>query len=312
MKLNNAGKIELRKRVEAKLNDIDFNPKKRIKFTDLDRLDELLFDYKKDEKGNVYKVIGFHTRNLCKLDLSKITCEDLSFNNEDTYVNLDDTNMPIDFSLTYEYKKDEKLIIRHTSFKNVDLSNNDLEKLSSSNAAVIEHCDLSNTKISISGEEYIDFNDCDLSNNIFINLDCDCIELDDDNGLKIVEYFGTTVFKECNLSNTGAKIAVDIVMYQDVKDRFREYLKEGYLDGCYLNGKEVLPIEERISKAIELDAEYKKYKANRINETLDLIDAQLSSDGGRLVPVKKKTLKKDNNKSNNQGANAWINEDIDE
>jgi uncharacterized protein YjbI with pentapeptide repeats len=299
MKLNKDGKIELRKRVEAKLNDIDFNPKKRIKIEDPERLDELLFDYKKDEKGNVYKVIGFCSHNLCKLDLSKITCENLSFNNEDTYVNLDDTNMPIDFSLTYEYKKDEKLIIRHTSFKNVDLSNNDfdLEKLSSTNSAVIEHCDLSNTKISIYGEEYIEFNDCDLSNNIFINLDCDSIELDDDNGLKLVEYFGNLVFKECNMSNTGAKISVDTVMDQDVKDRFREYLKKGYLDGCYLNGKEVLTIEERISKAIELDAEYKKYKANRINETLDLIDAQLSSDGGRLVPVKKKTLKTNTAKS---------------
>ncbi|MBR2712323.1 MAG: hypothetical protein IKE73_01290 [Bacilli bacterium] len=312
MKLNKDGKIELRKRVEAKLNDIEFNPKKRIKFTDPDRLDELLFDYKRDKKGNVYKVIGFCSHNLCKLDLSKITCEDLSFNNEDTYVYLDDTNMPIDFSLTYEYKKDEQLIVRHTSFKNVDLSKNDLEKLSSSDDAVIEHCDLSNTKISISGEEYIDFNDCDLSNNIFINLDCDSIELDDDNGLKLVEYFGNIIFKECNMSNTGAKITVDIVMDQDVKDRFREYLKEGYLDGCYLNGKEVLTIEERISKAIELESKYKKYKANRINETLDIIDAQLSSDGGRVVSVKKKTLKKDNNKSNNQGANAWINEDIDE
>ena len=299
MKLNKDGKIELRKRVEAKLNDIDFNPKKRIKIEDPERLDELLFDYKKDEKGNVYKVIGFCSHNLCKLDLSKITCENLSFNNEDTYVNLDDTNMPIDFSLTYEYKKDEKLIIRHTSFKNVDLSNNDfdLEKLSSTNSAVIEHCDLSNTKISIYGEEYIEFNDCDLSNNIFINLDCDSIELDDDNGLKLVEYFGNLVFKECNMSNTGAKISVDTVMDQDVKDRFREYLKKGYLDGCYLNGKEVLTIEERISKAIELDAEYKKYKANRINETLDLIDAQLSSDGGRLVAVKKKTLKTNTAKS---------------
>ena len=86
--------------------------------------------------GKTYKTIGFLFDNICKLDLSNLSFEDVSFNN-DSYVDLSNTNAKIEFDKSYEFKKNNEVIVKNTSFKNVDLSNNNFEYLTTNKKAIL-------------------------------------------------------------------------------------------------------------------------------------------------------------------------------
>ena len=58
-----------------------------------------------------------------------------------------------------------------------------------------------------------------------------------------------------------------------------EQIKEGHLNGCYINGKKVHSLEERQAIAQEKKAEYEKMKEDLINSTLGSIEQQTSGFG---------------------------------
>ena len=95
MKLNKKGRNELRGRIQEKLKDVDFNPDKRISLPK-DVLEELLFDVEYDAEGMRRKRIGYRFNGLDKLDLSKISFNDVSFE-PPRNINLSNTNIKIDF-----------------------------------------------------------------------------------------------------------------------------------------------------------------------------------------------------------------------
>ena len=101
MKLNKQGRDELRKRISEKLKDVDFNPDKRI-ILPKEMLEELLFDVDYDAEGMRRKKIGYHFNGLDKLDLSKISFNDASFNSQKYEIDLSNTNAKIDFFKSYE------------------------------------------------------------------------------------------------------------------------------------------------------------------------------------------------------------------
>jgi uncharacterized protein YjbI with pentapeptide repeats len=282
MKLNKDGRIEQRKRVEAKLRDIEFNPNKRIKL-DKERLLELLFDpSSKDENGNVYNKFSFYSDNLCKLDLSEISSFNVSFNSSEKYLNLSNTNMDINFELSYEFLCFEQLIIRNTSFKNVDLSEISFCSLTKNMKGIMENCDLSNTNLKLKDVDnrILFFKNCNLSNNDFSGLKF-YTDMRDDEFILVESCGGDIELVNCNIANTGIDIFVEDFMAEDEQKGLKDMIDKGYFDGCYLNGIKIVSPDEKINNAIKLEEEYKKYKAERINSTLDMIDAQLSHDGGR-------------------------------
>lgn len=283
MKLNKKGRDELRERVNMKLNDVEFNPESRIKLP-LDVLEEILFDYKKN--GN-YKVIGFVSDNICKLDLSEVSFYNVSFNS-DKHINLSNTNGNYDFSKTFEYLDHGKAIIRNTSFENVDLSNHSLE-----GEVYFANCNLRNTNLFpfwIDCETTLsscDVRDNDLSmNGAFKPLTA---REDEDicGDLFFTQSGCNTYFINCNLAGSNVHINLDDDLSESSYDYLNHIIEMGYLDGCYLNDKVILTKEEKRSNRNELLRQYNKFKTDRVNETIELIDKQLSHFGGRQKNLKK-------------------------
>ena len=66
--LNKDSKKELREKLDELLDTITFDPNKRIKLPK-STLELIMFDY--DSKRE-YRKVGFHSNNLCKLDLSEL------------------------------------------------------------------------------------------------------------------------------------------------------------------------------------------------------------------------------------------------
>ena len=279
MKLNKEGRDELRERISQKLKDVDFNPDKRI-ILPKEMLEELLFDVDYDLEGIKRKRIGYHYDGLDKLDLSKISFNDVSFNSKKYRINLSNTNAKIDFFKTYEWRKSygNLLCIHNIDFSNVDLSNNEFVKTKEIEniLAVITECNFSNTKIHLYYFP-ITFEHCDLSNNDFSGLYLDPKPVEDQPSRIIFEN-GPLTMEDCNLANTGIKIG-----YNYDKLDFNPLFEKGYFDGCYFNGTKIKTREEAKKDSDDLLKKYSTYKSKRINKMLDLIDDQLASNGGRVV-----------------------------
>ena len=58
-----------------------------------------------------------------------------------------------------------------------------------------------------------------------------------------------------------------------------EQIKDGHLNGCYINGKKVLSLEERQAIAQQKKAEYEKMKEDLIASTTSSIEQQVSGFG---------------------------------
>ena len=285
MKLNKKGRNELRGRIQEKLKDVDFDPDKRI-ILPKDVLEELLFDVEYDAEGMKRKRIGYRFHGLDKLDLSKISFNDVTFNSQEYEIDLSNTNAKIDFFKSYEWKKAKFLCINNVNFCNVNLSNNEFVKTKDFEnfGAVFVDCNLSNTKIHLYYFP-ITFKNCDLSNNDFSGLFLDPKGVEEQPD-RILLTNGPLTIENCNLANTGIKIG-----YNYDKLDFNSLIENGYLDGCTFNGVKIKSKEEQVNEAEVLFKKYNTFKSNRINKVLDLIDDQLNHAGGRQVSKpKSKTL----------------------
>ena len=213
---------EYRATIDAELDKItDFNEREdeRIKLDDIESLNKLLFDTFVDEEGRVFKRIGFFSHNLFKLDLSGVSFDDVSFDG-DNYVfpreyfsekggyqvDLRFTNAVIDFSKSYEFKRDKKVVLSRFNFHGTDLSNNNWHKLTQKNCGFVKFCSLraTDTKLSYKDENgmskpvYLKFYYSDLG-----FLDLSDVRIDVEKQLTLDTEIS---FSHCGLERTGIKL----------------------------------------------------------------------------------------------------------
>ena len=162
-----------------------------------------------------------------------------------------DTNAVIDFSKSFEYKKNGNLCVKNCDFRNVDLSKNNLDMMES---IYIEFSDFSNTKLSLPSninEKKYRFWFVNLSNNDLSNLK---IDIDQDFLTEITSYG----FSNC--INTGIKFQVDKTSlldwwYTEGKyiSNISSILKENLdkISGCYINGVKILSKKDKKCAAIQ-------------------------------------------------------------
>lgn len=242
-------KTKFREDIDIELSKLDaFNERedRRIKL-DKDTLDRLLFDYYVDKDGKIFKRVGFFSDNLDKLDLSEVSFEDVSFNgdnyefpgNSDSYqVSFQFTNAVIDFSKSYEYKRDKKVIVSRFNFTGTDLSNNNWNKLTEKNCGFIKFCNLCNTGTKLS---YKDKNGAILPVYLKIfftnlaHLDLSDVRIDVVNQRTLDTEIS---FDSCSLSNSKARLE-----YYGREDEIRTALEKGNVsskfDGLFKTSKEL-------------------------------------------------------------------------
>ena len=277
--LNKEGRDIFRERIAKKLGDVDFNPDKRIKLSK-DKLETLLFDY--DEKKKCKK-IGYTYEGLCKLDLSEISLENVDLESYH-YVDLSNTNINIDFSKIYKDNDDKWFSISKINFSGIDLSGVNFDD---SESYVFDDCDFSNTNFDFSTIN-LEFDDCNFTNNDFDGITLYCTSKQD----QLVYEDQDICFYNCNFSNTGVKVLVGNYYKDDFNEAeanivIGKLVNKNYLDGCIVNGHFIKTLEQKEREAKEIKEKYNKYISNYINGTLDMIDKQLSSEGGKMP----KTLK---------------------
>ena len=311
MKLSKKDKQELRKSVEVLLNASPDN--KKIQLSN-ETLDQLLFDtyVVNKEKGIKVKLPVWSGDFLRKLDLSRVSFEDVSWGMlTDIYENIglhgelaisDDlykkicneispvkkgnyfvcyanTNAKIKLSKSFEakYRKNNGIIIWDCDFSNIDLFDNEL--ISSGKSFNISKSDCSNTGI-IFPNDFVGLyvEDSNLSNNDLSNLELNAIEVIDE-----------ISFDNTNLSNTGARIILDIdklkeSTFEEFYDaeyyqrELKEYM-EKYWVGCYVNGKLIKSPEEKKQSAEAVRGEYEQYKNQEFANILGSIAEQMDSSG---------------------------------
>ena len=307
MQLNKKDREEFRRRVAEKLKDVEFNPDRRIKLPK-DVLDDLLFDeviLPELVSGENKKVFAYAYDGLCKLDLSCYdmhTLHNVSFDS-DLRINLSDTNMKICFNSTFEFQDKVGAKFRNIDFTNVDLSEAyDLRIYK--NSISFKGCTFNNTKLFINELKDAVFVDCDLSG--LESLSLVNLYATDEEKLVNSSLNGSLILRNCNLSNTGAKIFVENYYKDDEYDENFAYkhlgylISKKYLDGCYVNGSLVKSKDENKKEAEKLLEEYEKYKRERINKTIEEINEQvISSSGGRQLNLKRITENSEEENGNN-------------
>ena len=94
------------------------------------------------------------------------------------------------------------------------------------------------------------------------------------------------------MSNTGVRVYTQNEYRADDQDwiaaskYIATLVTKGYLDNCYVNGKLIKSKEDRRLDAAVLASKNNKYKTDRINKALDLIENQSKAKGGRQVDPK--------------------------
>ena len=229
-------KRKLRKEIEEKISASKTNEKIHINQYELE---DLLFDtvIEKVEKVNQYhyhyqeniqkKYLVWSGSFLSKIDLSEIEFDDVVWNVDDSYyvdnnidsINMSKTNAKIDFSKSYDYKKNKELNISHCNFKGTNLkkSMSNVKDVNSIN--IIDSC-FAKTKLNfeITPENIKhlynnDFSECDLSKN---TIDNEFLINNPNN----------------NFNNSKIKIVADIL----TDDLYKNIYQYDYLNNCYLNG----------------------------------------------------------------------------
>ena len=191
------------------------------------------------------------------------------------YVTYTNTNANIDFTQSWEYRTKGKIVLISCNFVGTDLSKNDM-----SSVQHIYNCLLHNTNLLLPSSDKVlpSFTAMESS---FSGLDLSTYTLD----AKEMVMDGVTHFNyDCQLDNTRAKIinyTKDMQDYEgfDLLSTFNSYLKEGYYDGCYINGKLWKSFEENQITAQEKRQEYEKMKADLIHSTTQSIEQQISGFG---------------------------------
>ena len=277
--LNKSDIEELRVDVDKILSEYAYDSTARIKLPN-QILEMILFDYHKDEDGVSYKTIAFAKNlnkfksGLCQLDLSEVSFEDVSldflkgYEKTEHLLNLEEINANIDLRDTYEYQKYKKVCMRYISFDGTDLSNNNLEELTSANSrAKIRYCYLGKTNLRVTKDTYADFED---SNLFKIDLSGIRIDLGEMKSVPNENLW----FNNCDLQDTGIHIysfgISDKEKFDQVYGNILSY------EGCYVNDKEVMCSSKRYNIKENILAEYQDYEKNTINKTLSLVRNQIT------------------------------------
>lgn len=294
MRLNKQGREELRKLVEKELKDKTVEG--RIKL-DKDILELLLFEtisYKKDSPG-VVKIPVWSGPFLQKIDLSEISYEDVSwtlmkegsvvskafdkdswnwFNKSyqsifSTRIDYSNTNAKIDFNKSFEYKQIGEVMIMNCSFAGTDLHDVD-----TSHFTYVQGCNFSNTRLVISEQlKKVTFP-------VFHYTVLSGLELGDIviRAIDIASNGGPLIGLGCNLSNTRIAIVSKSEDFTDDnhKKNFRTILASGDLNGCYINGKRVLSLEEKQANAASIMKQYEDYKSKMFSSISKSIQKQIS------------------------------------
>lgn len=212
-------------------------------------------------------------------------------------INLSNTNAKIDFSLAADFKYYGRLCIGNCNFSSVDLSQTKLAGICSAKQSVFDN---TNIQIDFSGENQIA-----ICNSSFYGVDLSTQVVDEGNFVRDAR---PSFIDSCNLSRTGLKIDTfrpsreDIAKFQVYKelrstirgdlpravenlaDSLQPYLiyrrgmkeiaqlvKMGYLEGCFINGVEMVSLEERKENAKKLLLKYTDYKDDLfISLTVDI------------------------------------------
>lgn len=283
MRLNREGRIEYRKAMDEFLDTVEFNPDKRISFS-VEDLEELLFEKKDD-----HKVIAYFTKNLCKLDLSKVSFENVDFGTKDDgkIKDFSNTNINIDFDKCYVDNMYRSIRICNANFENVNLAKNDLIKASKDFSINFDDCNLKNTKLKFEysnryGGEGITFTTCDLSDNDISDAIIDYYE-DYYYGAWSIFHF----FNDCVLKNTGILF---VIRENCTKEDIRNLLKDGKIEDCYICYEKRNPDKrkrqvtdsiyitsqkQKKAKAEKIKTEYEEYKKDYIAKKIEYVKKQV-------------------------------------
>lgn len=248
---------------------------------------------------------------LSKIDLSEVSFDDVMWNLTYNYnrnvidgsqnhykgiqsIDLSGTNARIDFSKSFAGKyinnAENSLDFSYCNFSGVDLSNNVIDC-----NCYINKCNFSNTNINLNlnGQHSIKICCSDMSGNDFSQYTVD-------------EEFFSEIVQICNFTNTGLKIIFtpipreildavnkflseqasqfdyekshckrgdyDYVTIFKAQQNLFDVIKNGYLNGCYINGKKILSEEEKQAVIQEKLMEYEQYKKAIFDSVFASID----------------------------------------
>ncbi len=237
MELNIESKKELRKRVLELLEQVPEGTKIKL---DSETLDELIFDKKTSPDSNVVvkfpKFTGYFLR---KLDLSELSLDGTYWYVDDKIIDFSYTDIKVDFLQA------SNIVIRGCSFEGVDLSNSNIDCVKS-----IRQTNLTNTKFPLKQDNKICFSEVNFSHNDFSDLSFNLSSV-----LGIAQNYSMRNFKMCNFYDTKINFTYDeekdkniffvppnpnphdgYYTYDWARNEFKSMLKNGYLDGCYING----------------------------------------------------------------------------
>ncbi len=269
MKLNKTDRDKLRKDLDELLDKVKFDPENRIHIPK-GKLNTILFDYDNKEKC---KVLGYKTHNLCKIDLSEI-----SFDNVDLSVDgakdLSNTNVNIDFSkLHYRLAPGYANLYNvayAVDFTNVDLSIMDiLDHPLDSEHVVFDfaYCNFKNTNIDPNFDHIkgsVRFRSCNFSDN--------CFEIDEkfDVNYTKIENGDKADFYDCIFTNTKAtfKLAHSFDS-TDIKRSINSFR------GCYIEMPEktvyLKSVEELVKDKERILLSYQAFELRKFSKILEII-----------------------------------------
>lgn len=301
MKLDKQVKDEIRKQIEAKLQEV---PEGKRIHLDRNLLEQLLFNvlYARDE-SIILKTPVWSGEFLSKIDLSEISFEDVSWyissGNADVFFWSNDdalkeklgkhyeivdqyidnycsdevidvvycnTNADIDFKKSWEYKTVGLVYITNCNFNGTNLSKNRLSLYN------VSHSDLRNTGIQILPEEtYVEYTNLE-------GVNLSTFEID------FKDMVDNCTFTGCNLKNTGIRISnfseeviknAQTVVPEYYAADLKEQLKNGEFDGCYINGVLIKSEEERKNIFEQIRMKYKTLSEEILENTISDIDEQI-------------------------------------
>ncbi len=297
MKLNKKGRDELRILVEKELKQVPDGTRISL---DKSLLELLLFEtiiYKRNPKG-IVKLPVWSGPFLQKIDLSEVSFEDVSWTllgegensalgketfdqdcwqqflcyygkSNNSRVEYSRTNIQVDFNISWEMKVRKELGV---GIANCDFSYVDLSLVDTTYFRNIRKSNFSNTNLeleqSLKDIKSPIFYYTDLSGN---NLGNFIIRLID-----IVTKGGPLIGLGCNLSGTRISILLEKDKFKDkkVQANLKTILAGGDLDGCFINGKRVISLEEKKKIAQQKLKEYEKFKVDTFNAVAKVIQKQ--------------------------------------
>ena len=286
MKLNNKDRRKLRSMVEEKISDIKDNSEK-IKF-DSELLEQLIFDemtVSLSDKPSVFKYPVWTGKILQKLDLSELSFDNVFWGADsivesiingseffkgkldedgiikgenDFLIDFSNTNADIDFTKSFDYKNPNKvagkqLKLYYANFESVDLSNSNMDKF---DAISLQKVNLKNTKAKLNLNKLTEIYSSNLE-----STDLSTIVLE--TGFISDENMGDSIYK-----NSGLKLKGEMT------EKISKMIKNHSLDGCFINGVEILSEEnkkvqeEKIKQVIRDYEEYKSQLESQIDETI--------------------------------------------